>query len=256
MLTLGSGTIDIAFYKPGAVANQSTGSRTVSYFSTTLGYGGTNELVTIGEIGGDVEFDINFQEREFYGQQNFPVAKAYFGGKCEVRARGVEVKWDNLKNLFHNDLGLQPGLTTPVTASGAIYGYAVTGHEDNPGNYLFRSSTGGGSVDSAVKGAGMLPEGGTNFTGYTPRVEGQGGQTAPMGLPRPIYVRFTHRRSDDPSQTVRIHLPKAYSMALTIPFTREDISTMDLDFSGTVDRACKLNAAIDTPTPSVVFVQA
>ena len=254
MLTLGSGTIDIAFWKPGAVANQSTGSRTVSYFSTSVGYGNSGELVTIGEIGGDVEFDINFQEREFYGQQNFPVAKAYFGGKCEVRARGVEVKWDNLKNLFHNDLGLVGGITA-ATATAVEYGYAVTGHEDNPGNYLFRSSTGGGAVDSAVKQSGMLPGAAESFVGYS-RVAGQGGQASPMGLPRPIYVRFTHRRSDDPSQTVRIHLPKAYSMALTIPFTREDISTMDLDFSGTVDRACKLNTTGDTATPSVVFVQA
>jgi hypothetical protein len=250
MLTLGSGTIDIAYWKPGAVAGQAAGSRTVPYFGGTVGYGNTGELVTIGEIGGDVEFDINFQEREFYGQQNFPVAKAYFGGKCEVRARGVEVKWDNLKNLFHNDLG-----TGISNTQGTTYGYAVSGHEDNPGTYLFRSSTGGGSVDAAVKGAGMLPAAGESFTGYTPRVAGQGGQASPMGLPRPIYVRFTHRRSDDPSQTVRIHLPKAYSMALTIPFTREDISTMDLDFSGTVDRSCKLETG-DTTTPSVVFVQA
>ena len=249
MLTLGSGTIDIAFWKPGAVANTTTGSRTISYFNTTVGYGNTNELVTIGEIGGDVEFDINFQEREFYGQQNFPVAKAYFGGKCEVRARGVEVKWDNLKNLFHNDLG------AGITASAVTYTYAINNHEDAPGDYLFRSSTGGGSVAGAVKNAGMLPAVGTDWAGYTPRVAGQGGQAAPMGLPRPIYVRFTHRRSDDPSQTVRIHLPKAYSMSLMFPFTREDISTMDLDFSGTVDRACKLNTG-EEPTPSVVFVQA
>jgi hypothetical protein len=254
MLTLGSGTIDIAYWKPGAVAGQAAGNRTTAYFAGTVGYGNTGELVTIGEIGGDVEFDINFQEREFYGQQNFPVAKAYFGGKCEVRARGVEVKWDNLKNLFHNDLGLLGGITATTTGT-TVYGYAVTGHEDAPGNYLFRSSTGGGSVDSAVKGAGMLPGSGTDFVGYS-RFAGQGGQASPMGLPRPIYVRFTHRRSDDPSQTVRIHLPKAYSMALTIPFTREDISTMDLDFSGTVDRSCKLETADTSATPSIVFVQA
>lgn len=246
MLTLGSGTIDIAFWKPGAEAG--SGSRTVPYFDGTTGYGNSGELVTIGEIGGDVEFDINFQEREFYGQQNFPVAKAYFGGRCEVRARGVEVKWDNLKNLFHNDLG------EGVTSTALVYGYAIDNHEDNPGAYLFRASTGAGLVDTAEpKSSGMLPGAGTSFVGYTPRVSGQGGQAAPMGLPRPIYVRFTHRRSDDPSQTVRIHLPKAYSMALMFPFTREDIATMDLDFSGTVDRSCKVSSTV---TPSVVFVQA
>jgi hypothetical protein len=249
MLTLGSGTIDIAFWKPGSEAG--TGSSATPYFAGTTGYGNAGELVTIGEIGGDVEFDINFQEREFYGQQNFPVAKAYFGGRCEVRARGVEVKWDNLKNLFHNDLG--EGITSTYTS----YGYAIDNHEANPGNYLFRASTGAGVTDDqgveSAKSTGMLPGAGTSFVGYTPRVSGQGGQAAPMGLPRPIYVRFTHRRSDDPSQTVRIHLPKAFSMALMFPFTREDIATMDLDFSGTVDRSCKVSGTV---TPSVVFVQA
>jgi hypothetical protein len=250
MLTLGSGTIDIAFWKPGAEAG--TGSRTVPYFDGTVGYGNTGaygtELVTIGEVGGDVEFDINFQEREFYGQQNFPVAKAFFGGRCEVRARGVEVNWDNLKNLFHNDLG--EGTTTTAL----VYGTAIDTHDATPGNYLFRPSTGAGVTNDAAepKLAGQLPGAGTSFVGNT-RVAGQGGQSAPMGLPRPIYVRFTHRRSDDPSQTVRIHLPKAYSMQLMFPFTREDIATMDLDFSGTVDRSCKVSSTV---TPSIVFVQA
>ena len=212
MLTLGSGRIYVADWYEGASTVPSA-----TYVSGTP-TSTQSQLFEIGEIAGAVEFTLEFQEREFYGQQNFPVAKAYFGGKCEVRARGVEVKWDNLKNLFHNDLGLLGGITA-TTVGTTVYGYAVDGHEDNPGNYLFRSSTGGGSVDSAVKGAGMLPGSGEDFVGYT-RFAGQGGQASPMGLPRPIYVRFTHRRSDDPSQTVRIHLPKAYSMALTIPFTR------------------------------------
>ena len=48
-------------------------------------------LIDIGEIGGDVEYDLNYQEREFVGQYNFPISKQFFGGKSEIRVRRVEM---------------------------------------------------------------------------------------------------------------------------------------------------------------------
>jgi hypothetical protein len=227
MLTLGSGVVKVAFWKSGAVINSAA-----PYFSTSDGYGNTGELVTVGEIGGDVEFDINFQEREFYGQSNFPIAKAFFGGKADIRARGVEINWDNVKNLFHVSLGESKTTSNtdlPLTAT--AYGYA-------------HNNFSGGSYSVNFK-----PDGGRPNTSIT-------GVTALMGLPRPLYVKFEHIRSDDPSKSVIIHLPKAYSMQLMMPFTREDIARQDLDFSAVVDRDCKETISSSSATPSVVLIEA
>lgn len=220
MLTLGSGVVKVAFWKSGAVIGQ-----TSNYFASTSGYGNTGELVTVGEVGGDVEFDINFQEREFYGQSNFPIAKAFFGGRADIRARGVEINWDNVKNLFHVSLG--EGTDLDSTA----YAYA---HDDFTG--------GSYSVN-------FDPDGGRPNTGIS-------NVTALMGLPRPLYVKFEHIRSDDPSKSVIIHLPKAYSMQLMMPFTREDIARQDIDFSAVVDRDCKVTSGSSSATPSVVLIEA
>jgi len=220
MLTLGSGVVKVAFWKSGAAINAAA-----PYFTTTSGYGNTGELVTVGEIGGDVEFDINFQEREFYGQSNFPIAKAFFGGKADIRARGVEINWDNVKNLFHVSLGEGRDL------SSTTYGYA---HDDfTGGSYSVNFDPDGGRPNATISNV-----------------------TALMGLPRPLYVKFEHIRSDDPSKSVIIHLPKAYSMQLMMPFTREDIARQDLDFSAVVDRDCKVTSGSSSATPSVVLIEA
>lgn len=220
MLTLGSGVVKVAFWKSGAVI----GTASTNYFGGTVGYGNTGELVTVGEVGGDVEFDINFQEREFYGQSNFPIAKAFFGGKADIRARGVEINWDNVKNLFHVSLG--EGTDLASTA----YGYA---HDDfTGGSYSVNFDPDGGRPNSSITGV-----------------------TALMGLPRPLYVKFEHIRSDDPSKSVIIHLPKAYSMQLMMPFTREDIARQDIDFSAVVDRDC-LTTVAGSKTPAVVLISA
>ena len=220
MLTLGSGVVKVAFWKSGAVINAAA-----PYFTTTSGYGNSGELVTVGEIGGDVEFDINFQEREFYGQSNFPIAKAFFGGKADIRARGVEINWDNVKNLFHVSLGESTNLDS------LTYGYA---HDDfTGGSYTVNFDPDGGRPNNTISNV-----------------------TALMGLPRPLYVKFEHIRSDDPSKSVIIHLPKAYSMQLMMPFTREDIARQDLDFSAVVDRNCKVTSGSSSATPSVVLIEA
>lgn len=220
MLTLGSGVVKVAFWKSGAVINAAA-----PYFTTSSGYGNSGELVTVGEIGGDVEFDINFQEREFYGQSNFPIAKAFFGGKADIRARGVEINWDNVKNLFHVSLGEGTNLDS------LTYGYA---HDDfTGGSYTVNFDPDGGRPNNTISNV-----------------------TALMGLPRPLYVKFEHIRSDDPSKSVIIHLPKAYSMQLMMPFTREDIARQDLDFSAVVDRNCKVTSGSSSATPSVVLIEA
>ena len=220
MLTLGSGVVKVAFWKSGAVI----GTASTNYFGGTVGYGDTGELVTVGEVGGDVEFDINFQEREFYGQSNFPIAKAFFGGKADIRARGVEINWDNVKNLFHVSLGEGTDLNSTV------YGNA---HDNfTGGSYTVNFDPDGGRPNSTITGV-----------------------TALMGLPRPLYVKFEHIRSDDPSKSVIIHLPKAYSMQLMMPFTREDIARQDIDFSAVVDRDC-LTTVGGSATPAVVLISA
>jgi hypothetical protein len=227
MLTLGSGVVKVAFWKSGAVIGE-----TSNYFTGTVGYQNTGELVTVGEVGGDVEFDINFQEREFYGQSNFPIAKAFFGGKADIRARGVEINWDNVKNLFHVSLGeSKTTATVNLGLDATAYGYA---HDNfSGGAYSVNFDPDGGRPNTSISNV-----------------------TALMGLPRPLYVKFEHIRSDDPSKSVIIHLPKAYSMQLMMPFTREDIARQDINFSAVVDRDCKVTSGSTSATPSVVLIEA
>ena len=227
MLTLGSGVVKVAFWKSGAVI----GEASTNYFGSSVGYGNTGELVTVGEVGGDVEFDINFQEREFYGQSNFPIAKAFFGGKADIRARGVEINWDNVKNLFHVSLGeSKTTATVNLGLDATAYGYA---HDNfSGGAYSVNFDPDGGRPNPSISNV-----------------------TALMGLPRPLYVKFEHIRSDDPSKSVVIHLPKAYSMQLMMPFTREDIARQDIDFSAVVDRDC-LTTVGGAKTPAVVLISA
>ena len=172
MLTLGSGRIYVADWYEGASTVPSA-----TYVSGTP-TSTQSQLFEIGEIAGDVEFTLEFQEREFFGQSNFAIQKAYFGGKCELNARRVELNLSNLQNFW-----------------------------DHGANLIARDT----------------------LTSYDHDVTAS-------GLPRPLYVKFVHTRSDDPSKTVTVHLYKAFSPRLTFPFTREDITTMDISFMGVTDR--------------------
>lgn len=208
MLTLGSGVLEVAYWVSGRAKGTS------NYFTSTAG--GYTTVYSIGQIAGDVEFDINYQEREFYGQYNFPLAKAYFGGKVEAKARRVELNVNSLKNFFNSN-------GTSSFISGA----------DASGSFVFDPDVDGGT--------------GTNNQA--------GASTAGAGLPRPLYVRFTHSRSDDSSKTVRIHLPKAYTMSLNIPFTREDIIVQDVDFMAVVDASLTVTSG-GTAEPTIVLIEA
>lgn len=136
-------------------------------------------LIDLGEIGGDVEYDINYQEREFLGQYNFPISKQFFGGKSEIRVRRVEMDMLNL-NLVQQ------------------------------GGYQYDSA-------NAIHSLDPLPNNGLLRKG------------------QPLYIQLTHTRSDDTDKTVTIVSPKAYLINFTVPFTREDIAVMDLDFMLTYD---------------------
>ena len=202
MLSLGSGVLEVAYWVSGRAKGTS------SYFGVTGG--GYTSVFTIGQIAGDVEFDINYQEREFYGQYNFPIAKAHFGGKVEARARRVELNVNSLKNFF-NANGTSAFLTAEPT-----------------GSFVFDPDADGGAGQASTSGA---------------------------GLPRPLYVRFTHSRSDDSSKTVKIHLPKAYTNSLNIPFTREDIIVQDIDFMAVVDTTLTVTSG-GTAEPTIVLIEA
>lgn len=202
MLTLGSGVLEVAYWVSGRAKG------TASYFGVTGG--GYTSVFSIGQIAGDVEFDINYQEREFYGQFNFPIMKAHFGGKVEARARQVELNVNSLKNFFNSN-----GTAAFISTS-------------EPSSFVFDPDVDGGSGQATTAGA---------------------------GLPRPLYVRFTHQRTDDSSKTVKIHLPKAYTMSLNIPFTREDIIVQDVDFMAVVDTSLLVTTG-GTAEPTIVLIEA
>lgn len=86
MLTLGSGTLSIAPWVSGA---------NPAALATTY-----TTLYTIGEVGGDVEFKVEFQEAEFRGQSNFVIARGYYGGNVTASARSVEINFENLAKFF------------------------------------------------------------------------------------------------------------------------------------------------------------
>lgn len=85
MLTLGSGTIQVAAWVSGV----NPASIATSYPAP----------ITIGEVGGDVEFDISFQDKEFFGQSVFSLARGFYGGKAIIRAKKVELVLANLTAL-------------------------------------------------------------------------------------------------------------------------------------------------------------
>jgi len=202
MLSLGSGVLEVAYWVSGRAKGTS------SYFTSASG--GYTTVFSIGQIAGDVEFDINFQEREFYGQYNFPIAKAHFGGKVEARARRVELNVNSLKNFFNAN-----GTASFISTA-------------EPSSFVFDPDVDGGSGQATTAGA---------------------------GLPRPLYVRFTHARTDDSSKTVKIHLPKAYTMSLNIPFTREDIIVQDVDFMAVVDTSLLVTTG-GSAEPTIVLIEA
>ncbi len=202
MLTLGSGILEVAYWVSGRAKGTS------DYFTSTAG--GYTTVYSIGEIAGDVEFDINYQEREFYGQYNFPIYKAHFGGRVKARARRVELNVNSLKNFFNSN-GTAAYISTAETSS-----------------FVFDPDVDGGTGQAATAGA---------------------------GLPRPLYVRFTHKRTDDSTKTVKIHLPKAYTMALNIPFTREDIVVQDVDFMAVVDTTLLVTSG-GSVEPTIVLIEA
>ena len=203
MLTLGSGVLEVAYWVSGRAKGTS------AYFTSASG--GYTAVYSIGQIAGDVEFDINYQEREFYGQFNFPIMKAHFGGKVEARARRVELNVNSLKNFFN-------------TNGTAAYISSV----DAAGSFVFDPDVDGGNGQAATAGA---------------------------GLPRPLYVRFTHQRTDDSTKTVKIHLPKAYTMSLNIPFTREDIIVQDVDFMAVVDTSLLVSTG-GSAEPTICLIEA
>ncbi|MBA3875571.1 MAG: hypothetical protein C0498_01320 [Anaerolinea sp.] len=135
-------------------------------------------LVTIGEIGGDAEFDITYQDKDFYGQSLFPVARAFYGGKATVRAKKVELRLEVIEHLLAAAQFSQSG-----TLGSGTDVYAV-----------------GSSVGPAF-----------------------------------LYVVFTHQRSDATGKTVVVEAFKASCKQLAFPFSREDISTRDLEFDLIVD---------------------
>jgi hypothetical protein len=160
-------------------------------------------LQDIGEIGGDVEFDITFQEREFSGQYNFPIAKAHFGGKSTIRVRGLEMDPMRFQRLF--------SVTATNNASTVIY----------PGTLGFTESINFGTAAVNPLDLSMLRN-------------------------RPVRADFTHTRSDDPSKTVAITAYKACIYQHNIPFTREDIIKVDLEF----------NLQYDSSTAQIVSIAA
>lgn len=80
-------------------------------------------LITVGEVGGDVEFDLSWQSKDFYGQSNFPIARAFYGGKGTVKAKKVEINPLNLDNLIAGTSWAQTGTAGSGTD---VYTYTNT----------------------------------------------------------------------------------------------------------------------------------
>lgn len=198
------GTVNGYDWKQGSV-----GSGTTTLEVTTLTDPAGADLARykgmqdIGEIGGDVEFDISYQEREFYGQYNFPIAKAHFGGTSNIRVRGLELDPMRFARLFST--------TVTNNASTSIY----------PGTLQFRESLNFGTAAVNPLDLSMLRN-------------------------RPVRCAFTHTRSDDPSKSVNIVAHKACIYQHNIPFTREDIIKVDMEF----------NLQYDSSTAQIVTITA
>lgn len=147
-------------------------------------------LITLGEIGGDVEYNLEYQEKEFYGQANFPIAKYFYGGKSAISVKKLEIDPLLLVRLLGSDLS--------------------TTYDSGQGRW-----------EDAISPAINLSL-------------------------KPLYLEFTHNRTDA-AGTVTVVASKACLYKLPLPFTREDIATMDLDFTlqydSTVDNLVTVTVA-------------
>lgn len=168
MLTLGSGTLYVATWVSGV----NPASPATAYPSWT----------SIGEIGGDVEYDIGWQDKAFYGQSNFHMARGFYQGKFTIKAKKVEILPANMQ-VFTN---------IAFTSSAPNDLYTVAG----------------------------------------------------TSKPVPMAVKFVHTRSDDATKTVTIYVWKAFANNTSLPFMREDISTVDIDFDAIADTSVTGGTAI------------
>lgn len=66
-------------------------------------------LLPIGEVAGDATLDVTWQEKEFYGQSNFPVVRAFYGGKGILSAKKVEIDPRNIKQIINGAVWSQSG---------------------------------------------------------------------------------------------------------------------------------------------------
>jgi hypothetical protein len=115
MLTLGSGTLSVAPWVAGA---------NPAALSTTY-----TTIYTIGEVGGDVELNIEFQEAEFRGQSNFVIARGYYGGNVTAAARSVELNFENLARFFTVAKSTVSNTAGNLTATHNVF---TTEYDDKP----------------------------------------------------------------------------------------------------------------------------
>lgn len=115
MLTLGSGTLSVAPWVSGA----NPADLPATYAT----------LYTIGEVGGDVEFRVEFQEAEFRGQSNFVIARGYYGGNVTASARSVEINFENLARFF---TAAKTTLSTGTNGITGTHNVFTTEYDDKP----------------------------------------------------------------------------------------------------------------------------
>lgn len=66
-------------------------------------------LLPIGEVAGDIDVDISWQEKDFYGQSNFPISRGFYGGKGLIRAKKVEPIINNIDQIISRNVWSQLG---------------------------------------------------------------------------------------------------------------------------------------------------
>ena len=106
MLSLGSGVIKVAPW----VAACSPAAISTTYPTFTA----------IGESGGDIEWDVDFSMKEFFGQSAFAVARGYYQGKITIKAKKVELYPANLSEF------LNAVHTTSGTPTADVYSLTAT----------------------------------------------------------------------------------------------------------------------------------
>jgi hypothetical protein len=94
----------IALATPGFASAQGTTAASPYNQTASLVTNGAQAslvgLLSLGEVAGDGELSVTYQDKKFFGQSIWPIAQAFYGGSASLKVKKVELNLDQLQILL------------------------------------------------------------------------------------------------------------------------------------------------------------